>query len=266
MAAKGAAKEPYRNVFQAMFIVAKKDGLLALQKGLVPSLYFQFILNACRLGIFTTATENGLTLNPDGSVSIWKSALTGGLGGFLGQGLASPFFMLRTHLQSQAVQEIAVGYQHKHTGMVDAFREIYSKHGIQGLYRGVFITFPRAMMGSGTQIAAFAFTKDILHRKTSIENETFISFGSGLVAGTAMACAMTPPDVVATRIYNQGVCQDGKGIYYSGIVDCAIKIFKTEGIRGFYKGFWPHYIRIGPHSALVFLFFDKLKALHDKMM
>jgi solute carrier family 25 protein 34/35 len=259
-------KEPYRNVFQAFILVAKSDGFLALQKGLVPSLYFQFILNACRLGIYTKATEMGLTKKADGSISILKSALIGGVGGFIGQALASPFFMLRTRLQSQAVQEIAVGYQHKHTGMISAFKEIYSKHGIQGLYRGVSITFPRAMMGSGTQIAAFGFTKDFFHRKTSVKNETFISFTSGLIAGTAMALAMTPPDVVATRIYNQGVDKHGKGIYYSGIIDCTIKIVKSEGLIGLYKGFWPHYIRIGPHSALVFLFFDELKALYIKLM
>lgn len=66
------------------------------------------------------------------------------------------------------------------------------------------------------------------------------------------------------RFYFLGVNQQGKGLYYSGIIDCAVKIVKTEGFMGLYKGFWPHYIRIGPHSALVFLFFDELSSLYMK--
>lgn len=88
----------------------------------------------CRLGIYTTAYERGWTKNKDGHESIIKSALVGATGGFLGAAFASPFFMLRTHLQSQAVTDIAVGHQHRHTGMLSAFKIIYDKFGIAGLY------------------------------------------------------------------------------------------------------------------------------------
>ena len=48
--------------------------------------------------------------------------------------------------------------------------------------------------------------------------------------------SMTPFDVVSTRLYNQPVDpKTGKGTVYKGIVDCALKIFKTEGFLGFYK-------------------------------
>lgn len=75
---------------------------------------------------------------------------------------------------------------------------------------------------------------------------------------------MNPTDVISTRLYNQGVGTDGKGIYYSGVIDCFVKMIKTEGIQGLYKGFWPHYFRIGPHSALVLLVFDELKNFKEK--
>lgn len=194
-----------------------------------------------------------------------KSALFGGIGGTIGQALASPFFMLRNQLQSASVDKIAVGYQHKHDGFVQAFGKIYKAHGIAGLYRGVLVTVPRGMMGSGTQIATFGWTKDFLQRKFPGSDQTTISFISGACAGTAMAIAMNPTDVISTRLYNQGVSATGKGIYYSGVIDCFVKILKAEGVRGFYKGFWPHYIRIGPHSALVLLFFDELKALKGRL-
>lgn len=172
--------------------------------------------------------------------------------------------MIRNQLQSAAVENIAVGYQHRHETMLDAFRKIYRAHGMRGLYRGVLVTIPRGMLGSGSQIASFGYTKDILQRKTDL-NSTIISFVSGCVAGTVMTVVMHPPDVISTRLYNQGTNANGQGIYYSGVIDCFAKTIKTEGLRGLYKGFWPHYVRLGPHCLLVLLFFDELKAFKMRL-
>lgn len=266
LAAKGTYAKPYKSILDAFVTITKNDGYWALQKGLTPSLCFQFGINSARLGIYNTAFENGYTRTKDGKQSIWKNAFWGGIGGFIGSALASPFFMLRTHLQSQAVTQIAVGYQHQHTGMMSALKEIFQKHGIRGLYRGVAVTMPRAMLGSGGQLAGYGYTKDILlrHPLHAQQSDRLVSFLSGIAGGTVMAITMTPPDVVATRLYNQGVDAKGKGIYYNGVVDCFLKILKTEGVAGLYKGFWPHYMRIGPHSMLVLVFFDELKAIRKK--
>lgn len=50
MQSKGKHVIHYKNILQAGYIIAKNDGILALQKGLVPALYVQFILNGTRLG------------------------------------------------------------------------------------------------------------------------------------------------------------------------------------------------------------------------
>lgn len=45
---EGKYAKSYRGVFHAIVQVAKHDGIYGLQKGLVPALGFQFILNAFR--------------------------------------------------------------------------------------------------------------------------------------------------------------------------------------------------------------------------
>lgn len=40
----------YKNVLHAGYVVAKNDGILALQKGLVPALWVQLVMNGTRLG------------------------------------------------------------------------------------------------------------------------------------------------------------------------------------------------------------------------
>lgn len=63
-----------------------------------------------------------------------------------------------------------------------------------------------------------------------------------------------------------GTDAQGRGLLYRGVVDCFIKMWKTEGIHGFFKGFMPNYTRLGPHTVLCFVFWDSLRELRNKFM
>lgn len=171
---------------------------------------------------------------------------------------------VKTQLQSYTPTNIAVGYQRSHEGMVNAFRKIYNARGIRGLYRGVIGNIPRAALGSGAQLATFGPTKEFLTQQGwAFKSNAMNSFVCGLIAGSTMSVAITPPDIILTRLYNQPLDDHGKGKYYSGVVDCMCKIIKQEGFAGLYKGFWPMYLRIAPHSTLVLLFYDQMKYHRD---
>lgn len=120
-----------------------------------------------------------------------------------------------------------MGYQHQHTGMIDALSQIYNKHGIYGLWRGSMAAIPRAAVGSGAQIATFGKTKYMLKEYDLVTQPTLNSFCAGLIAGSIMSVAITPPDVISTRLYNQGWDERCR---YNGWLDCCIKILKAEGI------------------------------------
>ncbi|KAH8403800.1 hypothetical protein KR215_003051 [Drosophila sulfurigaster] len=264
LAARGSYAEPYKGVLQAFITVAKNDGLHGLQKGLVPALYFQFIINSFRLSIYTTAVDKRWMHKKNGEISFGLGLMWGAIGGVVGSYFSSPFFMIKTQLQSQAANEIAVGYQHSHTSLGSAMREIYKQGGIMGLWRGSLASLPRAAVGSGAQIATFGKTKALLVEYDLVTQPTYNSFCAGLIAGSLMSVAITPPDVISTRLYNQGVDAQGRGLYYNGWLDCFFKILRSEGIYGMYKGFWANYLRIAPHSTLVLLFFDELVAVREK--
>jgi glycosyltransferase involved in cell wall biosynthesis len=46
---------------------------------------------------------------------------------------------------------------------------------------------------------------------------------------------------------------------YSGMIDCAAKIFKTEGAMAFYKGFTPQWMRFGPFTIVQLMVWEKLR-------
>lgn len=80
--------------------------------------------------------------------------------------------------------------------------------------------------------------------------------GAVQVAGLVVTTAMNPFDVVTTRLYNQ---PKGEQQLYSGVWDCWKKIWKAEGMRGFSKGWFAHYARLGPHSVLSLMFLEQIR-------
>ncbi|XP_017049592.1 solute carrier family 25 member 35 isoform X2 [Drosophila ficusphila] len=187
----------------------------------------------------------------------------GALGGCTGTLLASPFYMIKAQQHAQAVQSIAVGFQHKHTSMLDALQQIYRKSGVPGFWRGAFASMNRTLVASSVQIGSFPKAKSMLKDNGWVTHPVLLSFCAGLTSGTLVSLANSPFDVVTTRMYNQPVDENGRGLVYRGVVDCFTKILRTEGLHGMYKGFWPIYLRSAPHTTLVFVFFDKLLYFRD---
>lgn len=65
-----------------------------------------------------------------GNMVFYKTVIGGGLVGAAGGLLASPFYLIKVHLQSKAASKIAFGHQHDHQGTWSAFRKIYNEHGV----------------------------------------------------------------------------------------------------------------------------------------
>ena len=73
-----------------------------------------------------------------------------------------------------------------------------------------------------------------------------------------------PTDVVKTRVMNQPSDANGRGLYYSSSLDCARKLVAAEGVRGFYRGFLPNWIRLGPWNIIMFLTYEQLRRAVEK--
>ena len=170
---------------------------------------------------------------------------------------------MKTQLQAEASDTIAVGTQHHHRGFFNALRTVVAEHGILGLWRGVTGAMPRVTIGSAAQLSSFSKAKEeIVNRKIFKENSIFIPLSASMIGSLFVVVAMTPFDVVSTRLYNQAVTADGRGLLYSGFIDCLYKIFRKEGLIGFYKGIGASYFRLGPHTILSLVFWDKLRSFY----
>lgn len=254
--APGTYPRHYRGVLQAVLAVSQADGLRGLQKGLTAGLLYQGLMNGVRFGVYSSAETAGVTRRPGGRIA--AGAVAGALGAFV----ASPTYLVKTHLQAQSVAAIAVGHQHNHQSVTSAFLTIYKKAGIVGLWRGVNGAVPRVMVGSAAQLATFVSAKEWVEEQQWFwEDSWLVALIGGMMSSVVVATTMTPFDVISTRLYNQPVNEFGKGKLYSGFLDCFLKILKKEGLLGLYKGIGPCYLRLGPHTILSLLFWDELRKL-----
>lgn len=165
-------------------------------------------MNATRLGTFQHLSNAGLLVDGDGRVIFSRTVLAGTLGGALGGVIASPFYLVKTHLQAEAsCSETAVGHQHHHKSTLEALSKIYRQHGLQGLWRGTSGAVPRLMVGSAAQLSTFQVAKE--HLATS--HAALRPILASLLSSVVVVLCMTPFDVVSTRLYNQPVEASGRG-------------------------------------------------------
>lgn len=260
---RGTYQVYYRNVFHAFYTIAKVDGLSGLQKGLVPGLVYQFFMNGVRLGSYAIIESSGYIYNQNGKVSTVRTTLAGAVSGVVGAVMGSPVYLVKTHLQSQSTSSIAVGHQYKHQGMIHALKVIYKEHGVLGLWRGSSAAVPRVSVGSAAQLSTFSSSKElVLELQVFPKNSWLVALSAGMISSVVVVLAMTPFDVVSTRLYNQPVDQLGKGQLYKGFPDCFSKTLKKEGLTGLYKGLGASYFRLGPHTILSLFFWDELRKFY----
>lgn len=153
---------PYATILKSARTIIKSEGILGIQRGIVPALGFQFIMNSTRLGLYETGDKLGLIRNRNNELMPVASVLWGGVCGLIGSALGCPFYMVKTQIQSMAPGKYAVGHQHGHRGTIDAFRTTWKSHGMHGLFHGVYGMMSRTAVGSAVQLTSFSSCKDFL--------------------------------------------------------------------------------------------------------
>uniref|UniRef100_A0A8C6SHL5 Mitochondrial glutamate carrier 2 n=1 Tax=Neogobius melanostomus TaxID=47308 RepID=A0A8C6SHL5_9GOBI len=115
--------------------------------------------------------------------------------------------------------------------------QLLKTHGLAGLYRGAGATLMRDVPFSMIYFPLFA-NLNALGRGSNSDMQGrapfWQSFVAGCTAGSIAAIAVTPLDVIKTRIQT---LQKGEGEdTYKGIIDCTRRIMKREGPSAFLKG------------------------------
>ncbi|XP_040279771.1 mitochondrial glutamate carrier 1-like isoform X2 [Bufo bufo] len=112
--------------------------------------------------------------------------------------------------------------------------ELLRTEGVKGLYKGLGATLLRDVPFSVIYFPLFSNLNKLGMSSADGKAPFLHSFFAGCAAGCTAAVAVNPCDVIKTRLQslNKGANEEA----YSGIIDCATKIWKKEGPSAFLKG------------------------------
>lgn len=228
--------------------IVRQEGIRGLYKGLTASLMREGSYSSIRLGLYDPMKQLFGATDP-ANTPLYKKVLAGACTGALGSALANPTDLVKIRMQSDSVK--------RYSTVMSAFREIATKEGIvSGLWRGVGATTQRAALLTATQIPSYDHSKYFFLNHGLLQEGVTLHMVCSMFAGFMTATITSPVDVVKTRIMNQQT----KGPY-NGTLDACRQIVQTEGIGGLYKGWFPNWMRIGPHTIVALMIFEQLRAI-----
>ncbi|XP_053576192.1 mitochondrial glutamate carrier 1 [Bombina bombina] len=197
-------------------------------------------------------------LSKDGKLTLIKEMLAGCGAGTCQVIVTTPMEMLKIQLQDAgrlAAQRKMMAAQAGVNGVtaepvparptaIQISRDLLKSKGIAGLYKGLGATLLRDVPFSIVYFPLFANLNKLGQKSPDEKAPFFVSFLAGCAAGSIAAVSVNPCDVIKTRLQSlqRGVNEDT----YSGIVDCARKIWRYEGPAAFLKGAYCRALVIAP--------------------
>ncbi len=136
----------YKGSLHCVTTIVKEEGLGALQKGVVPTMVRQGSNQAVNFwAVKLLNTKLWGKNDGDGKqLAIWKTLLTGMIGGAAGPIVNCPSDVVKTRLMSQV---ITPGVAPKYTGFIHATKVIAAEEGVPALYKGLGVRLARVAPG-----------------------------------------------------------------------------------------------------------------------
>ncbi|XP_051973721.1 tricarboxylate transport protein A, mitochondrial-like isoform X3 [Xyrauchen texanus] len=148
----------------------------------------------------------------------------------------------------------------RYRGFFHGVREMIRDQGFRGTYQGLTAT----LLKQGSNQAIRFYVMNLLRNwykgdDPARDMHPLVTALFGATAGAASVFGNTPLDVVKTRM--QGL----EAHRYKSTMDCAFQILKNEGPQAFYKGTVPRLGRVCLDVAIVFVLYEEIVKLLNKI-
>tara|TARA_Y100000591_G_scaffold304715_1_gene301608 strand:+ start:338 stop:1240 length:903 start_codon:yes stop_codon:yes gene_type:complete len=252
----------YNNMFDCISKVKKREGFLALYKGLTPLVTHLGIKYCFRFGSFDIYKKNTEKLIQN---TIFASFIAG-----LGSGITesifivTPFDVVKTRLQMSHhsmtdPHEIA---RIKYKGPIHCALTVVKEEGPTALWKGLTPTMIRQGSNQSCNFMTFyALNKYIWGKeiRNGQKIESWKSFVNGVIAGSVGPVLNNPFDVAKTRLMAQGNEKE-----YRNTIDCITKVFHQEGPTALWKGITPRLSRTALGQGIAWMTVMKFVEYYEK--
>lgn len=242
--------------------IIKTEGLKGLYRGLSPTI----IALLPNWAVYFTVYEQlkGLLASHDNNsaqLTIGENMVAAAGAGAATAIVTNPLWVVKTRLQTQGMRTSVVPY----TGVLSALRRIVHEEGLRGLYSGVLPSLA-GISHVAIQFPAYEKIKSYMAKKgnTTVDRLTPSDVAIASSISKVLASIMTyPHEVIRSRLQEQGQARHTE-VQYAGVVDCIRKVFRKEGVSGFYRGCATNLLRTTPSAVITFTSYEMIhRFLHQ---
>ncbi|XP_012945487.1 mitochondrial thiamine pyrophosphate carrier [Aplysia californica] len=179
-----------------------------------------------------------------------EHALAGAVTGAVTRAGCQPLDVLKIRFQLQ-VEPLTKSQSSKYQGITQAVSSIVKEEGVKALWKGHIPAQVLSILYGVVQYASFeVLTEGCWHVLPAWYCTRYRSVNHTICGGISGCLSMAfvhPVDVIRTRFVAQGEPK-----VYKSAADAFRVIVRTEGVRGFYRGFVPAMSLIGPQIGFQF--------------
>jgi len=176
----------------------------------------------------------------------WRHLVAGGIAGAVSRTCTAPLDRLKVLLQVHGGR--------KQTSIIDTFKYMYQEGGVKGLWRGNGINVIKIAPESALKFMAYDEMKKYIKGSDQRDLEVYERLMAGSFAGALSQTVIYPLEVMKTRL---ALRKTGE---FKSIFDCAKTIYSADGLKTFYKGYWPNLFGIIPYAGIDLAVYETLKA------
>jgi hypothetical protein len=254
--AGAVAQTRYLGFGHGLKTIWKEEGFSGWAKGWQASLLREYVYSGIRFGMYDVVKDMleekvfQISAEERATSPLYIKLLAGATSGGIGSALVNPMDLVKVRMQADRT-----GARY-HNNFTFACRQIYQQEGlVEGFYRGVAATTFRAMALTAAQLPSYDHMKHTLLTQTSLEEGVTVHMISSMFAGLMAATASSPMDVMKTQIQNESK-SGGSNVLGRAFM----QVLRTEGVRGFFKGWLPNWFRLGPHTIISLMVYEELRA------
>ncbi|KAJ9677582.1 hypothetical protein PVL29_022523 [Vitis rotundifolia] len=206
---------------------------------------------------------------------VWREFVWGAMAGAFGEGMMHPIDTVKTRIQSQAILR---GGQNQKT-IIQMVHTIWAADGLRGFYRGITPGLTGSLATGATYFGVIESTKKWIEESHPSLEGHWAHFIAGSVGDTLGSFVYVPCEVMKQRMQVQGTKTTWSSVimngtartrpgpqmygYYAGIFQAGCSIWKEQGLKGLYAGYWSTLARDVPFSGLMVTFYEALKDLAE---
>lgn len=246
-AARAAAAPEYRGIWNSLKKIYFESGWKGFYRGNGTNIIKIAPESAVKFWAYESIKR--MLCRDSSAPAIKEKLIAGSAAGAISQTAIYPLEITKTRL--------AVSAPGEYRGIMHCISSIVRTDGVSALFRGLLPSVVGVIPYAGVDFAVYSTLRDVYTRRYPNTHPGVLTvFVCGAISSTCGQVVAYPLQLVRTRLQTQGMA--GRPMLYNGMSDAFFKIWKCDGLLGFYSGILPNFMKAIPAVSISYIVYEQV--------